>query len=250
MAHRRSSLAEKKAHRGHAHAGETHDHAAHGHEHHGHACGHPGHDHEHADHACGHTHDDHAGAHEPEFEVTLTAENLRDLARFIAAWSQVEFLIANVAAYVEKSDLRTACMEMESLPVDARIAHLRGLAARMPNEGAAEDAAGICDRLAALAPARSHVTHGVWGLFVDRTAMTSVPACFNGRSKEHPIFATELPAMAREAADVSRRLGALLGHLASAFGPGPRPRRFFFSDGPPPAGPLPEWSPHEHAADD
>lgn len=249
VAPRRSSLAEKKPGRGSAHQAHGRADRNHGHDHH--ACGHSQHDHAHAghhDHA--HHHDDHAPNHEPEFEVTLTAENLRDLARFNAAWSQIEFLLANVAAFVEKGDLHAASLQMEGMSISARIDHLRGMAARMPNDRARQDVATICDLAAALVPGRNHVMHGVWGLFVDRTAMTSVPACFNGRDKKHPVFATALPAMTCEAADVSRRLGALLGHLTPSFGPGHRPRRFFFSDGPPPAGPLPEWSERDHAEGD
>ncbi len=178
---------------------------------------------------------------DPEFEITLTSEQLSELARFAATWSQIEFLILNVIAVVAKGDSDKSGAHLDGMGIDARISHLRNLIPHLPNEQAKNQATSLCDRLNEIIPCRNHVMHGIWGLFVDRKEMKALPACFYGRSRERPIFASELSTITRAAADVSRRLGALLGLLTPAFVAGSPPRRFFFSDGPPPAGPPPDW---------
>lgn len=196
--------------------------------------------HSHHDHA-GHDHS-HPGEHGPEFEITLSAGHLDDLARLIVTWSQIEFLITNIVGLLDKSDLSKTTMQLEAMTIGARIDHLRSLIPRIANDRARQDAIGICDELGALVPHRNHALHGLWGDFIDYEGKKAVAACFYGPSKERPIFATELSEMGRKAAGLSRRLGALLGTLAPAF-TASSPRRFFFSDRPPPAGPLPDWHP-------
>ena len=105
-----------------------------------------------------------------------------------------------------------------------------------------QDIARTCDDIAALVHRRNHVLHGLWGDFIDYEGKTAIAACFYGPSQHRPIFASELSVMGREAAGLSRRLGDLLSVLSSTF-KGRSPRRFFFSDRPPPAGPLPGWHP-------
>jgi hypothetical protein len=203
--------------------------------------------HSHHDHA-GHTHDHsdhdhpHPGEHGPEFEITLSAGHLDDLARVIVTWSQIEFLITNIVALLAKSDVPKTTMQLEAMTIETRVDHLRSLIPRIANDRARQDAAGICDELGALVPRRNHALHGLWGDFIDYEGKKAVAACFYGPSNERPIFATGLSEMGREAASLSRRLGALLAALAPAF-TASSPRRFFFSDRPPPAGPLPDWHP-------
>jgi hypothetical protein len=200
------------------------------HDHAGHAHDHSGHDHP------------HPGEHGPEFEITLSAEHLDDLARLIVTWSQIEFLITNIVALLAKSDVPKTAMQLEAMTIGARIDHLRSLIARISDERTRQNATGICDELGALLPRRNHALHGLWGDFIDYDGKKAVAACFYGPANKRPIFATELSEMGREAAGLSRRLGALLGALAPAF-TASSPRRFFFSDRPPPAGPLPDWHP-------
>lgn len=199
-----------------------------------------GHSHGH-DHAHHHHHHSHAKGDDPEFEITLTAEQLRDLAHFTATWSQIEFLIASIIALAAKSNLGAIGPELDSLGIEARVNHLRSLVPQLPNDAAKTQTSAVCDRLGEFIPRRNHVMHGVWGLFVDRKEHKAVPACFYGRSRERPIFASELSGITRDAADTSRRLGIVLGLLSPAFTAGSPPRRFFFSDGPPPAGSPPDW---------
>jgi hypothetical protein len=128
------------------------------------------------------------------------------------------------------------------MTIDARIDHLRTLISTIQNEHARNDASGICDRLRDLVAGRNHLMYGVWGLFIDRKTNKPLPACFNLRSRERPIFATEVADMTRSTAEVSRGLGALLATLTPAFAAGVPPRRFFFSDGPPTSASPPDWS--------
>jgi hypothetical protein len=196
-----------------------------------------GHSHDHAH----HHHSHHSSGDDPEFEITLTAAQLSDLARFAATWSQIEFLMTSITALVAKRDPAAIASELESLGIDARADRLRSLVPQLPDDAARTKASDVCDRLGEIIPRRNHVMHGVWGLFIDRKENKALPACFYGRSRQRPVFASELPDITREAADTSRRLGALLGLLTPAFRAGSPPRRFFFSDGPPPAGSPPEW---------
>lgn len=204
------------AHSHHDHAGRAHDHSGHDHPH----PGEPG----------------------PEFEITLSAEHLDDLARLIVTWSQIEFLITSIVASLAKSEVPKTAIQLEAMTIGARIDHLRGLIARITDERTRQDATGICGELGALLPRRNHALHGLWGDFIDYEGKKAVAACFYGPANKRPIFATELSEMGREAAGLSRRLGALLGALAPAFTAG-SPRRFFFSDRLPPDGPLPDWHP-------
>jgi hypothetical protein len=203
------------------------------HSHHDHA----GHDHNHSDHD-----QTHLDEHHPEFEITLSAGHLEDLARLVVTWSQIEFLIINIVASLEKSDMPKTVLQLEAMTVGGRIDHLSSLAPRIADERVRQDAADICAELAALAPRRNHALHGLWGDFIDYPGKKAVAACFYGHSKTGPIFATELLKMGRDAAGLSRRLGALLTALEPTF-TSISPRRFFFSDRPPPAGPLPDWHP-------
>ncbi len=191
--------------------------------------------HDHPDH-------EHSGEHDPEFAITLSAGHLGDLARLIVTWSQIEFLITNIVAVMAKSDIAKTTMQLEAMPIGRRIDHLRSLMPRIANERARQNAAGICDDLGALVPGRNHALHGLWGDFIDYEGKRAVAACFYGPCKDRPIFAAELSEMGHKAAGLSRRLGALLGVLAPTF-TAAAPRRFFFSDRPPPAGPLPDWHP-------
>lgn len=172
----------------------------------------------------------------------MTAAQLNNLARYVATWSQIDFLLTHAVAMLSKSKPDITGVELEGMAAGARVERLRDLVSQVPNDQARSDATALCDTLGKLVARRNHVMHGVWGLFVDRKDNKALPACFYGPNKDNPIFATELPAMTGEVAKAARGLGKLLGALTPAFSAGVPPRRFFFSDGPP-AGPPPEWHP-------
>ena len=200
------------------------------HDHDGHDHGHSGHDHAHHD------------ERQPEFAITLSAGHLQDLARLSVTWGQIEFLITNIVAALEKGDAHKTTVRLAAMTLDARVAHLSGLVPGVADDEARQRAADACAELAALVPGCNHALHGLWGDFIDYPGEKAVAACFYGLSTTGPVFAADLSRMAREAASLSCRLGALLSALSPAFAP-MSPRRFFFSDRPPPQGPLPDWHP-------
>lgn len=211
-------------------AQHTHDHDRQNHDHHGHS---------------GHDHDGHDHAHEaasPEFRITLSPAQLQTLGRLTLTWSQIDFLIVNIASALEKVDPGKIAATLYALPMAERIAHLQGLIAKLPTPIARDEASRVCEAMAAAVPHRDHALLGLWGDFIDYDAGAAVPGAFHGLAGRHPLRAAELDRMANDAATLSRRLASVLGMLVHTFASG-SPRRFFFSDRAPPAGKLPDWHP-------
>ena len=172
---------------------------------------------------------------EPEYLIPLDGEQLAELGRLMAAWSQIDFLLVLSAATITKTEIGWMLTFCENMMSGARINLLRKLTKHIPSEEAEAFARSLCSRLGKLAGQRNHLIHGIWGYHVDQQNKTQHPACHDGQNSEAPIYAATLPDLRKRAIAETRQVGLLLKMLNPQFGKGAPPQRFFFGPGPPPS---------------
>jgi len=176
----------------------------------------------------------------PAFQVVLSAEQLEDLGRFTAVFSQIDFMMFQIIGLAGKIASPDLMALIEGTTAGQRLAMLRRLAERMPDPDLRKKAKDVCDGLAAINGKRNHILHGVWGLHWDTKKDKLTPACAYEKNRDNPIYAKQLPELCERAANVSIKVMELLSILGSPFNGSP-PHRFIFSSGPPPNRHPPEW---------
>jgi hypothetical protein len=172
---------------------------------------------------------------EPEYLIPLSTEQLTELGRLMAAWSQIDFLIILAIAAVTKTEVGWMLTFCENMMSGARVNLLRRILPNMPSDEARTFAESLCSRLGKLIGRRNHLIHGIWGIHVDREKKTRHPACHDGHNPAAPIYAAELPDLRKRAIAETRQLGLLLKMIAPQhFGRSLPPVPFLFGSGPPP----------------
>src|SRR5437763_515993 len=116
----------------------------------------------------------------PHFKISLSEEELADLGRLSAAWSQVDFMLAVLIAFVTATELKSMFLFLESATTGVRLAMLRKIAKDIPHEEGKVNAKRICERLGKLIERRNHVVHGMWGYHHENQKLSA--ACHNGRN--------------------------------------------------------------------
>lgn len=181
----------------------------------------------------------------PAFEIVLSEEQLQNLGRFTAIWSQIDHMLFQVLAITSRIQPKSLLALIEGTTTGQRLNMLRRLIPEMQSKAAQEKAGNVCTALGSLIDKRNHLLHGVWGLRWDLKKDTLRPACHYDRNTESPIYAKQLDELCERAAKLSIRVMELLQILQPTFfsKPGPIPHRFIFADGPPPNRPAPKWQP-------
>ena len=182
---------------------------------------------------------------EPAFEIVLSDEQLEDLGRFTAIWSQIDHMLFQAISISGRTTPQSLLALIEGTTTGQRLGMLRRLIPQMQTKAMRDGAENVCSGLGALIDKRNHILHGVWGLHWNLEKETLRPACHYDRSKETPVYAKQLPELCERAAKLSHKIEELLRLLAPQFfsNPGPIPHRFIFSAGPPPNRPAPKWQP-------
>jgi hypothetical protein len=171
---------------------------------------------------------------QPEFEVSLSFEQLGELGLFNAIWSQIDTLVTIMMAKLAKTELGKVIVMTGAATTAPRIAMLRQLA-----EAAGEtDLAKTCRGMGKLIGLRNHLSHGVWGIYWAADGSLT-PACHYHGSPEKPIHAIDLPAFIADVAMASQELGKAMCRLLPELAIGERPRKFYFGPGDPNQKPPP-----------
>ena len=163
----------------------------------------------------------------PAFEIVLSEEQLEDLGRFTAIFSQIDFMMFQVIAHAARLQAKDLMALIEGTTTGQRLAMLRRLAKHMPDPDLRKKAEDVCSGLAGLNDHRNHILHGVWGLEWDTERDVLRPACAYERNRDNNILATKLPELCDRAATLSRKVGELLGIFNSVLFHNPQqgPRR-------------------------
>jgi hypothetical protein len=176
------------------------------------------------------------------FLIVLSEEQLEDLGKFTAIFSQIDHMMFQIVGLASKTRGKNLLALIEGTTAGQRLAMLRRLADQMIDPDLRKKAKDVCGGLAALNEKRNHILHGVWGLEWDTKKDKLHPACAYERNSENPIYATQLPELCERAAKVSLKVLELLSILGTPLNGSP-PHRFLIRAGPPPDRPAPDWQP-------
>lgn len=180
------------------------------------------------------------------FEIVLSDEQLEDLGRFTALFSQIDSMMFQIISLATKTRTQDLMALIEGTTSGQRLAMLRRLAENMEDKQARAKAEGVCSGLAALNDKRNHILHGVWGLLWNTEKDTLKAACVYERNRQNPLHAQQLPELCERAAKLSLKVMELLRTLNPAYfkpPPAQPPHRLLLAAGPPPNRPPPEWQP-------
>lgn len=178
---------------------------------------------------------------EPEFEITLSNDQLRELGRFTATWSQIDFLLTQIVTTVCNTDpMIMLNVFLDNSTTGALLNTLRKLNPYLPNAQAKTLAQEITNKLGSLLDRRNHLIHGIWGLYWDFEKNKLKPACHYQRNAGKQIYAKEIASLADSAAKESLRVAGLLRIILPLFALGPRPFVFVGGDVPPGMS-MPDW---------
>ncbi|RMI21383.1 hypothetical protein [Sinorhizobium meliloti] len=140
------------------------------------------------------------------YETFLSDDDLRQLGRLTAVWSQIDYLLLGVISKLVRSDLGDVEILLEGAMIGSRISTLKKLSGRFV-EGEVKNAAGVfCSRAHKLADKRNHLAHGIWGLYAVRADEDASPACYFPRNKKGLVFAHELPSIVDRSAELAEML--------------------------------------------
>jgi hypothetical protein len=180
------------------------------------------------------------------YEIVLSEEQLEDLGRFTALFSQIDAMLFQIIAGASKTNTKSLMALIEGTTSGQRLSMLRRLANDMEDEGIQRKAKSVCAAFGGLTDKRNHLLHGIWGLQWNFEKNTLKPACTYERNRENPIYAKQLPELCKRAAELSLKVAELLSNISpTILKPGEQlPRLLLIGNGPPPPNLRPpKWKP-------
>jgi hypothetical protein len=149
-----------------------------------------------------------------EYEIPLTDDELRELGRFTAVFSQVDYLLNEAISALTKTPWWAMSLMLESATTGPKVNMLKKILPEIRDKEAKRLASDAYDRLVKLIDKRNHVIHGMWARQLVTPQKTVKPACIFMRNKDAPVFTDELHKLADKGAKITRLLDDLLTHLA------------------------------------
>lgn len=166
-----------------------------------------------------------------EFRLALSEKELTALGRFYVVWSQIDFLLACVISRIMNVEHGIGSAFMDTMTTGARLAMLRRNLDNIADPEIREDARRFCNGLAALVDQRNHITHGMWGTYVNPATKAEYSAAYFGTKGFKPLYASELAELALRAGRKTRELGKILNRLNPGYTLTPE-KPFWFSEEP------------------
>ncbi len=149
-----------------------------------------------------------------EYELPLSDDELRELGRFTAVFSQVDFLLNEAISALTKTPWWAMSLMLESATTGPKVNMLKKILPQIKDKEAKRLSTDVYERMLKLIDKRNHVIHGMWAQQMITAQKTVKPACVFMRNKDAPIYTEDLRKLADKGARVSRSLGDLLTHLA------------------------------------
>ena len=98
------------------------------------------------------------------FEIVLSEEQLEDLGRFTALFSQIDAMLFQIIAGVSKTPPKNLMALIEGTTSGQRLKMLRRLGKEMADQSAKRKVKDACSSFGKLIDKRNHIMHGLWSL--------------------------------------------------------------------------------------
>jgi len=172
------------------------------------------------------------------YEIPLSPLQLQQLGLLAAIWSQIDHLVTLIIAHLMAVEPMKVETILDRTMTGGRISLLRKQLKHVPEGEVRSSVKKFCDNMGGLIEKRNHITHGIWGWYVDMETRVGRRASYFNRDPKKPIFADDLPELVARCAIESHRIDEAFCNLGGVQRkPGDIPQ-YFFSDGDPP-----EWYP-------
>jgi hypothetical protein len=177
----------------------------------------------------------------PEYEITLSDDELIELGRFCALWSQMDMLICLALSLLTDCDLKATLAFLGATTTGPKLNLLRQQETQTNDPDIANMISAICREIARLVDDRNHIVHGIWGMHTDDKGKARAGSFFPRKGVDAPLYADRLKDLCERVADVTRDLGKLLSKLNKNFLQQDDPKVFWFSSRPPAGTRQEEW---------
>lgn len=170
---------------------------------------------------------------ESEYEIPLTDEELLELGRFTAIFSQVDFLLNEAISALTKTPWWAMAIMLETATTGPKVHMLGKILPNIKDPRARHLATEARELLLKLLDKRNHVIHGMWAKHIITPQRAVKPACMFMRYKDKPVFPEDLRKLSIKGAKITRYLGELLTHLAPPDSKAPKwtnPRQMLVTD--------------------
>ena len=154
------------------------------------------------------------GGEPTEYEIPLSDDELRELGRFQAIFSQVDFLLNEAISALTETPWWAMSIMLETATTGTKLNMLRKILPDVKDKVARHLASEATSLLSRIIERRNHVVHGMWARQLVTPQKAVKVACHFQRHKDNPVFPEELRKLSDKGAKATRYLGDLLTHLA------------------------------------
>jgi hypothetical protein len=166
------------------------------------------------------------------FQVPLTDEQLKELGRLTAIYSQIDHILGAVLSLLMKIDHKEMELLLDNMMMGTRLSLLRRQLDKFKDENTRKLATKFVENMDRFLGKRNHITHGIWGYYQDEKSMRR--ASYFAKAKDKPIYAKDLKAIADAAWLEARRIRTVFANLTNLHPPPGRASLYIFGAGPPP----------------
>lgn len=172
------------------------------------------------------------------YEIPLSPVQLQQLGLLAAIWSQIDHLVSLAIAHLMNVDPMKVETMLGRTMTGQRLELLRKHLDQISSDDIKRSARKFCDNMGSVIERRNHITHGIWGWYVDLETKVGRRASYFHRYPKKPIFADDLSELVARCAIESHRIDEVLCNLMGIHRKPDQIPQYFFSEGDPP-----EWYP-------
>jgi hypothetical protein len=177
----------------------------------------------------------------PEYKITLSDDELIELGRFSALWSQMDMLICLVLSMLTGCDLKATLAFLGATTTGPKLNLLRQQETETDDPEITNLIKSICKEIGRVVDDRNHIVHGIWGMHTDDKGKSRAGSYFPRKGVDAPLYADQLTDLCERVADITRDLGKLLSQVNKDFPQQNDPKVFWFSSHPPAGTKKEEW---------